>query len=214
MRPLVREFAELAATTLPIPEPVYEFGAFQVEGQEDLINVRELFPGKEYYGCDMRPGKGVDKILNLHHIDIPDDSVGTVLLFDTIEHVEYPHKALNEVFRILKPGGICIVAAPMYFPIHNHPYDYWRFTPEAFRSLLKPFEQVFVGQAGKEDFPHTVVGIAKKGTEPFPPDLQTRYERWQQVWSTSKRSSWKLLLDLLVPPLLLASSRKKILKDS
>lgn len=213
MRPQVRAFAELAAQTIAIPEPVYEFGAFQVEGQEDLANIRALFSGKEYCGCDMRAGRGVDKILNLHQIDVPAESVGTVLLFDTIEHVEYPHTALQEVYRILKPGGICVVASPMLFPIHNHPYDYWRFTPEAFKSLLKPFEQVFVGYAGKDDFPHTVVGIGKKGAAPFPAQLQKRYEDWQHTWSTSTRPCWKVLLDLVMPPLLLASSRKKILKD-
>jgi SAM-dependent methyltransferase len=212
MRPLVREFAEIVAKTLPVPEPIYEFGAFQVEGQEDLINIRGLFPGKEYCGCDMRPGLGVDKILNLHEIDVPSESVGTVLLFETIEHVEYPHKALKEVFRILKPGGLCIMTSQMFFPIHNYPYDYWRFTPYAFDSLLQQFETRFVGFAGKEDFPHTVVGIGRKGAEPFPEELQDIYEQWKHNWSINKRPKWKIAVDLVVPPLFLASTRKKLLK--
>jgi ubiquinone/menaquinone biosynthesis C-methylase UbiE len=83
----------------------------------------------------MRDGPGVDKLLNLHDIDLPSESVGTILCFDTLEHVEYPHRALEQIYRILKPDGIAVVSSVMDFPIHDYPYDYWRFTPEAFKSI-------------------------------------------------------------------------------
>ena len=50
----------------------------------------------------------------------------------------------------------------MNFPIHDHPHDYWRFTPEGFRSILGLFAWSFVGFVGEADFPHTVVGVASK----------------------------------------------------
>jgi hypothetical protein len=56
-----------------------------------------------------------------------------------------------------------VLSSVMNFPIHDYPYDYWRFTPEAFKSILKPFSSAFVGFAGTDDFPHTVVGIGFKG---------------------------------------------------
>ena len=43
----------------------------------------------------MREGPSVDVILDLHNIDLPSSSVGTVLLLETLEHVEYPYKALD-----------------------------------------------------------------------------------------------------------------------
>ena len=110
----------------------------------------------------MRPGRGVDKILNLHDIDVPSETVGTALLFETIEHVEYPHKALQEVYRILKPDGLCVMTSQMNFPIHNYHYDYWRFTPYAFDSFMQQSQTRFIGYAGKEDCPHNIIRASTK----------------------------------------------------
>ena len=147
MRILIKRFVRLIAETLPISEPIYEFGALQVSGQEGFADIRTLFPGKKYVGADIREGTGVDVILNLHHINLPPESVGTVLILDTLEHVEFPRKAIEEAHRILKSNGILVISSVMYFPIHDYPYNYWRFTPEAFRSLLKPFTASFVSFA-------------------------------------------------------------------
>ncbi len=101
--------------------------------------------------------------LDLHAIELDSESAGPVLLLDTIEHVEFPRKALGEIHRVLKPGGVLVMSSTMRFPIHDHPHDYWRFTPEAFRSLLKPFATAVVESGGREDFPPLVVGIGCKG---------------------------------------------------
>lgn len=164
MRESIKQFVKICAETLPISEPIYEFGSLQVHGQEGFADLRPLFPGKKYIGADMREGSGVDIVLNLHHINLSLESVGTVLILDTLEHVEFPRKAIEEIYRILKPCGILIISSVMNFPIHDYPYDYWRYTPEAFKSLLKPFTFSFVDLAGESNFPHTVVGIGFKAS--------------------------------------------------
>ena len=85
-------------------EPIYEFGALQLPGLEEFADLRPFFRGKSYVGCDMREGRGVDKVLNLHNIDLPDESVGTVITLDTLEHVEFPHKAQPPYFCSGKPS--------------------------------------------------------------------------------------------------------------
>lgn len=159
MRQLIKEFVKIIADTLPISEPLYEFGSLQVQGQEGFANLRPFFPDKEYVGCDMQAGPGVDRVLNLHNIDLPSETVGTVLILDTLEHVEFVRKATEEAYRILKPEGVLVISSQMDCPIHSYPNDYWRFTPQAFTSLLRPFSSCFVDFAGDEWFPHTVVGI-------------------------------------------------------
>lgn len=166
MRPAVKEIVKLISELLILKEPIYEFGSYQIEGQEELANLRGLFPNKKYIGCDMFPGPGVDQVLNLHRIDLPDETAGTVLCLDTLEHVEYPHTALLECFRILKPDGLCAISSVMNFPIHYYPNDYWRFTPSGFGSLLKPFQTTIILQAGRPDFPHLVFGLGIKGVKP------------------------------------------------
>ena len=197
MRKQIREFVRIVAETLPVHEPIYEFGALQVPGQEDLADLRPLFPGMQYVGCDIREGPGVDSILDLHCMELPTGTAGTVLVLDTLEHVEFPHKALEEVDRILRPSGMVVITSVMNFPIHEFPHDYWRFTPEGFKSLLRPFRNTFVGHAGDERFPHTVVGLGSKGDVHLE-DFTRRYEEWK------RRQSWKTTVRSLTPPALLA----------
>jgi len=163
MRKSIREFMKIFAKILPSQEPIYEFGSFLVKGQEEVADLRPLFPNKKYVGTDMREGNGVDAILDLHNINLSSNSVGTVLCLDTLEHVEYPRKAMKEIYRILKPNGIVVISSAMKFPIHNFPEDYWRFTPEAFRSLLKEFNSSYIKYLGEDKFPNTVIGIGFKG---------------------------------------------------
>jgi SAM-dependent methyltransferase len=212
MRESIKQFAKICAETLSISEPIYEFGSLQVPGQEGFADLRPLFHGKKYIGADMREGAGVDKILNLHHIDLPSESVGTVLVLDTLEHVEFPRKAIEEIYRILKPCGILIISSVMNFPIHDYPYDYWRYTPEAFKSLLKPFTLSFVDLAGESNFPHTVIGIGFKTSisENVIREFKDKIKYWKEesYWINPPESGWKGLIKLLTPPILLYIYRK------
>jgi len=208
MRTSIKDYARLVATTLPTPEPVYEFGALQVAGQEGFADLRPLFPGKTYVGCDMRPGPGVDRLLDLHALDLPADTAGTILCFDTLEHVEYPHRAVEEMFRVLQPGGLLAITSVMDFHIHDHPHDYWRFTPDAFRSLLRPFTQVQVDWAGREIFPHTVVGLGVKGTTIDLAPYTREIAAWQRRWWNPKGRSWQTAVQQLTPPVLLDLYRR------
>lgn len=199
MRQNIKDFVSIVSTTLPIIEPVYEFGSFQVPEQIGFADLRPLFHNKEYIGCDMREGPGVDKTLNLHAIDVPSESVGVVLCFETLEHVEHPRKALEEIHRILKPNGIAAISSVMDCPIHDHPHDYWRFTPEAFKSIFKPFSNSFVGFQGNESFPHTVVGVGFKGDMSSLTEFTEKYAIWQKA----DNKPIKQLVLKLTPPIFL-----------
>lgn len=204
MRQAIKEFVALAAETLPIMEPIYEFGALQVPGQEGFSNLRPMFPGREYVGADMRDGPGVDRVLDLHQLDLAPESVGTVLCLDTLEHVEFPRRALTEMHRVVRPGGLVVISSVMNFPIHDFPFDYWRFTPEAFRSILGPFAGSFVGYAGEESFPHTVVGIGFKGAAPDLSAFHAGYGRWQtRQFRQVSGTPLERLAHQLLPPILL-----------
>lgn len=210
MRHLIKQFVQICAETLPILEPIYEFGSLQVPGQEGFADLRPFFPGKEYVGADMQEGLGVDVILNLHQINLSSGSVGTVLILDTVEHVEFPRKAVEEIHRVLKPSGLVIMSSVMNFPIHSYPYDYWRFTPEAFISLLKPFNSSFVDFAGESDFPHTVVGFGFKGSisESYMEEVRRRLKVWKKNWENPQGSNWWSVIKPFVPPILLPIYRK------
>ena len=52
----------MSEETLDLKAPVVEIGSYQVVGQEGFSDLRPIFGGKQYIGCDMRPGIGVDWI--------------------------------------------------------------------------------------------------------------------------------------------------------
>lgn len=212
MRKSIRQFVQIVADTLSVEEPIYEFGSMQVSGHEEFADLRRIFPGKEYIGCDYREGLGVDKVLDLHNIDLPDESSGTVLCVDTLEHVEFPHKALSELHRITKSGGMVVISSVMNFPIHEHPHDYWRFTPEAFKSILAPFDEVFVDSAGEELFPHTVVGVGFKGQRRVSEEFLKRYSEWKKEWYYIEGWNWRQFRKLWVPTALHGFQLKKLFK--
>jgi SAM-dependent methyltransferase len=175
MRDHNKAFCRLVAETFDCPGPVYEFGAYQVEGQEGYANLRSLFPGKDYVGCDMRPGPGVDRVEDVTAIGLPDASAGTVLCIETFEHVFEVRRAFDEVFRILRPGGAFVITSPLNFRIHGYPDDYWRMTPSCLRRMLEPYGARISGFQGHRAFPHTVMGLGLKA--PAPADFPIRAAR-------------------------------------
>jgi SAM-dependent methyltransferase len=163
VRPAVLEFARDVAEHFPIGEPLIEIGARAAEGQEDIADIRGIFGAKQHIGCDIQEGLGVDRIEDIHHLSFEDESVGTVVALETLEHVADPIRAVQEMYRVLRPGGIMAISSLMFFPIHDHPWDYWRFTPEAFELLLEPFESSWVVAQGYSILPEGVFGVGCKG---------------------------------------------------
>ena len=162
MRDHTKAFVRIAAESFDCPGPIYEFGSFQVEGQEQYADLRSLFPGRKYVGCDMRPGLGVDMVQDVSAMTLASGTVGTILCIETFEHVFEIRKAFDEVFRVLKPGGLFIITSPLNFRIHAYPDDYWRRTPTCLRRMLGPYEAKSSGYQGYEKFPHTVMAVARK----------------------------------------------------
>jgi SAM-dependent methyltransferase len=175
-----KAFCRAAAESFDCPGPVYEFGSYQVEGQEGYANLRGLFPGKAYVGCDFREGPGVDRVEDVSRMTLPDACAGTVLCIETFEHVFEVRRAFDEVFRVLRPGGIFLITSPLNFRIHGYPDDYWRMTPSCLRRMLGCYGAVLSGFQGHAAFPHTVMALAVK--TPAPADFAARAERLQRAY--------------------------------
>jgi SAM-dependent methyltransferase len=93
----------------------------------------------EYIGCDIIQSSNncVDVLCEATKIPLPNDSFDTAFSTQTIEHVGDFQDMVNEAFRLLKPGGYFIVSGPMYWPLHEEPYDFHRFTKHGFAHTLQ-----------------------------------------------------------------------------
>ena len=79
----------------------------------------------------------IDVFVDLNELPLPfaDSSADTLLLSDVLEHVMHPWELMEEVARILRPGGVLLLNVPFYYPLHSIPYDYHRFTEFALRAM-------------------------------------------------------------------------------
>ncbi len=58
---------------------------------------------------------------------------------------EEPSKAVQEAFRVLKPGGYCYIEVPFlfyYHPMKGYYKDYFRFTRDGLEYLTRQFGSV------------------------------------------------------------------------
>jgi len=93
----------------------------------------------EYIGCDIIQSSNncVDILCPANKIPLDDNGFDTVFSTQTIEHVEDHQGLLNEAYRLLNKGGHLIIIGPMYWPLHEEPYDFFRFTKHGFKYILE-----------------------------------------------------------------------------
>lgn len=65
------------------------------------------------------------------------ESVDCVLCSEVLEHVPRPEGILAEIQRVLRPGGAALITVPFTGPLHQLPYDYYRFTHEGLAGMLR-----------------------------------------------------------------------------
>ena len=65
----------------------------------------------EYLTADLTR-RNVDRNLDIEAIDLEDESFDRIVCFQVLEHVD-DRKALAEMFRVLKPGGVALLNTPV-----------------------------------------------------------------------------------------------------
>jgi len=92
-----------------------------------------------YHSLDYIPrASNVDFIGDIQSMtQIPDNTYDSAMCLEVLEHIPQPQQALNEAFRILKPGGTLVLSVPHLSRLHELPNDYFRFTRYGLNYLLK-----------------------------------------------------------------------------
>jgi SAM-dependent methyltransferase len=91
---------------------------------------------------DLHPGPGVQVVGDAQALGFVDGSFDVVLCTEMLEHVPEPQRAVDEMRRVLKAGGLLVLSTRFLFPIHDAPHDYFRYTKYGLRHLLREFEIV------------------------------------------------------------------------
>ncbi len=139
-------------------EPVYDLGT-SGRFSKEMKFVEGLFEGKAYVAGGYEPDRSIKNPCDIH-VDVQDlknietSSVGSIISLEVLEHVQRPTDCVNEAFRVLKPGGLCLLSTPFMTSYHGKTKfdasgpvfitndhasyaDYWRFTHEGLWFLFK-----------------------------------------------------------------------------
>lgn len=105
--------------------------------------IQEHSAVKEYVGLDIdtpiiydtniKPDVTWDGVTMPFEADSFDCIIGT----EVLEHCFDPHVTLSEIFRVLKPGGKFFFTVPFLWPLHEVPFDAYRYTPFALDRYLR-----------------------------------------------------------------------------
>ena len=85
---------------------------------------------------DLRKNKNISVLLEAEKLPFIDESIDLVLLTEVVEHMNNPQEALKEIVRVLGMNGFLIITWPLFYPIHDFPKDFYRFTEFGMRNTL------------------------------------------------------------------------------
>jgi len=105
---------------------------------------RRFIPQTGYTTLDIRPTGATDLCCDLHDISLKPDTFDTVIALEVLEHLYEPQRAVNEIHRVLRKGGVFVGTTRFICRYHPDPHDYYRFTSDGLKHLFAAFLPVRV----------------------------------------------------------------------
>ena len=117
---------------------ILDVGSFDKTGNYNyglLLNEKNW----KYTGLDLKSGNNVDIIVenSYNWKEIPENSYDVVITGQALEHMEFFWLTIEEINRVLKPGGLCCIIVPSSGPVHKNPQDCYRFTEDGVKAIAK-----------------------------------------------------------------------------
>ena len=132
----LERFARSLAASLPQGSAVLDAGAGQCQ-------YKKYFSSHRYVAMDAACGdklwnySNLDAVCDLARLPCRDETYAGVLLTQVLEHVSEPQAVLDELYRILRPGGLLYLSVPQSQGEHQPPHDYFRYTRYGLSHLLE-----------------------------------------------------------------------------
>ncbi len=98
-----------------------------------------------YVNLDLKAAAGVDVVADAHLLPFTSGLFTRIECDAVLEHVRDAARVMREMERVLAPGGYLHVVTPFCHPLHEHPRDYHRFTPDALAAMAEGLEPVTAG---------------------------------------------------------------------
>ena len=89
-----------------------------------------------------------DVVADATSLPFPDATLDGAVMVETLEHLASPWLAIDEIHRVLRPGGTFFGTVAFVYPVHGDPHDYFRYGADGLRHLLRRFDQVEIEPHG------------------------------------------------------------------
>ncbi len=132
------QFSTRALGHLGASTRMLEVGSLDVNGTVRSVLGHAV---SSYYGVDIRPGPGVDEVLDVARLSerFGAQAFDLVASTEMLEHCFDWQGALFQMMNVLGPDGVLLLTTRSPgFPLHDHPADHWRFEKQELKHLLEP----------------------------------------------------------------------------
>jgi SAM-dependent methyltransferase len=154
LRPLVASLLRARDRYLEPPVRVLDVGCGEMPYYPLFASL-----ASEYVGNDIAPGPGIRFVSPVEELDAPDAAFDLVLCTQVLEHVRRPALALEQLARVLTPGGHLFLTTHGVYPFHPDPADYWRWTQHGFEALFEDVDGLELVELVPHGGPASTVAI-------------------------------------------------------
>ena len=129
----------------------------------------EMFPACDVTVLDIVADPGVDVVGDAHELSrhFPADSFDFAMSVSVFEHLLMPWRAVVELNRVLRPGGVALVHTHQTLGMHDMPWDFWRFSDNAWAGLFNRYTGFEVVKTDLSRFLHIIPGVVAEPIIPF-----------------------------------------------
>lgn len=112
----------------------------------------------EYIGLDIHPGENVDVVGDAHNLSnmFPANYFDAVMTKAVFEHLAMPWKVMIELNKVMKQSGLLFIHTHSCFPLHERPWDFWRYSRDTWNILLNRVTGFNIIVA-EEEFPCKII---------------------------------------------------------
>jgi len=133
------------------------------------ISRKDMLPGKQIRVADILAAPEVDYVADVHELSSQlKEKFDAFMSIATFEHLLMPWKAAIEINKVLKDGGVGLVVTHQAIGIHDVPWDYFRYSDNAWKGIFNAHTGFEIVDAGMMD-PAMIIprhwSAAHEGTE-------------------------------------------------
>jgi SAM-dependent methyltransferase len=152
LRELVRKVVvALRGLDFRTKKSVKAFGSLFSSPHEDKLYLSvgggPLRPHPELVNLNIGPFPNVDIVADAHSLPYADNSVDSIYCEAVLEHLVDPVRAVEEMYRVLKPGSRLLAITPFMQPYHGYPHHFQNFTLTGHQHLFES-QGFYIEEAG------------------------------------------------------------------